>query len=155
MARESRPSEAAARAAAGYETFEHTADVGVHAWAPTPSEAFAQAARGMFAIMLGPGPVEQAASSGTDTVEIDVAGEDWPELLVNWLAELLFLYQADGFIPGSFAFSECAPPRCRAEVRGLYQREPTPGLTIKGVTYHQLTVNVDPVRTEVRVILDV
>jgi SHS2 domain-containing protein len=85
--------------AAGYQLLEHTADVGLRAWGPTPPEAFPQAAWGLLPIMLGTATEEHDRSGEVTNVDIAVAGADWPELLVNWLAELLFLSQAEDFVP--------------------------------------------------------
>jgi SHS2 domain-containing protein len=143
--------------AAGYQLLDHTADVGLRAWGSTPAAAFAQAARGMFAIMRG---AELDAKPGPEprtNLAIEVAGADWSELLVNWLAELLFYHQAQGFIPEGTSFEACAPPHCRALLVGRQQEasEEAGGLAIKGVTYHQLEVDVGEERTEIRVIFDV
>lgn len=141
----------------GYEILEHTADIGVTAWGPTPADAFAAAARGMFAIMLGYDPQEWRGNGRPATIEVEVTGEDWPALLVNWLSELLFHFEVDWFVPLSYEFHECAPPRCQARVTGrnLERLDDVSGVGIKAVTYHQIAVQVGETRTDVRVIFDI
>jgi SHS2 domain-containing protein len=55
------------------------------------------------------------------------------------------------------AFEACEPPGCRAHLAGGQwdASEGAGGLAIKGVTYHQLEINVGEDRTEIRVIFDI
>lgn len=147
-------------APSGYKLFDHTADAGLTAWGSDPQGAFAEATRGMFAIVLGMGanPTEHAETQGTaGTLEVEVEGHDWPNLLVNWLAEFVFHFDVDGFVPQQIGFKECAPPHCEATVQGVYLEDPEQagGVGIKAITYHQLEVSVTPERTELRVIFDI
>ncbi len=141
----------------GYEILEHTADIGVTAWGPTPSEAFAAAARGMFAIILGCDPLEWHGHGRPSAIEVEATGADWPALLVNWLSELLFHFEVDSFVPLGYEFSACMPPRCHARVTGriLERLDDVGGVGIKAVTYHQIAVQVGETRTDVRVIFDI
>jgi len=142
---------------AGYTLLEHTADAGVIAWGPTPSEAFAQAARGMCAIMLGADPSAWRGAERRMALQLAVEGQDWDELLVNWLAQLLFHVEVDHCIPQRISFAQCAPPRCIAWVEGFIveHSEALAGVGIKAVTYHLLDVQITPDRTDVRVIFDI
>lgn len=141
----------------GYQILEHTADIGVAAWGPTVTDAFAAAARGMFAIILGSDPQERPVGGREGTLEVETTGEDWPALLVNWLSELLFHFEVERFVPLQYTFEACAPPRCRARVSGRYldSLEDVGGVGIKAVTYHQIAVEIGPARTDVSVIFDI
>ena len=142
---------------AGYRLLEHTADVGVSAWGPDPGRAFAEAARGMFAVILGEDPATWAGSGRGVALEVVAHGDDWPALLVNWLAELLFHFEVENLVPQRIAVSTCAPPRCAARVEGVYADDPSQlgGVAIKAVTYHQLAVTVTSSRTDLRVFFDI
>jgi SHS2 domain-containing protein len=71
-----------------YEIFEHTADVGIRARAGSLEELFADAARGLFSVM-----VEDLATVRTlEEVALQVSGDDVEELFHDWLAELLFTF---------------------------------------------------------------
>lgn len=139
----------------GYVLLEHTADVGLRAWGLTPAAAFAAAAQGMYAIALGREPA--GATGPRAAYAISVSGATWGDLLVNWLAELLFQFSVEGLVGQEFAFSECDPPRCSAQVAGriLDEEEQVEGGEIKAVTYHHLEVEVRPDRTAIQVIFDV
>ena len=139
----------------GYAFLDHTADVGLRAWGPTPAAAFAAAAGGMYALTLGRDPIGAAGPSATYSVA--VSGATWADLLVNWLAELLFQFSVEGLVGQEFDFSACAPPRCSVQVTGciLDDEDEVEGGEIKAVTYHSLAVEVRPDRTTLRVIFDI
>lgn len=140
---------------AGFALLDHTADIGVRTWGPTPAAAFAAAARGMYAIALGSDAVR--ATGPAIERPIAVSGDTWPDLLVNWLAELLFILSVDGLVIQEFMVSDCAPPRCTATVMGvaLEDEDQGAGGEIKAVTYHQLHIDVQPDRTTIQVIFDI
>jgi SHS2 domain-containing protein len=135
---------------------EHTADVGLEAWGATPGEAFALAAHGMFAIMLGTDPRDGVHPPAV-LVDVQVEGHDWEDLLVSWLAELLYRLETEWFVPVRIAVQACEPPWCLAHLEGyrLARGEPLGGSAIKAITYHQLQVTTSGGRTDVRVIFDI
>ena len=140
---------------ARYAIVEHTADVGVRAWGPTPAAAFAAAAQGMYAITLGRDPADVTGPRVERTVT--VSGDTWPDLLVNWLAELLFRFSVEGLVVQEYDIGTCAPPRCAATVYGilLEDEDAAEGVEIKAVTYHELDVTVSPARTTIQVLFDI
>jgi SHS2 domain-containing protein len=140
----------------GYRLLDHTADVGVEAWGPTPADAFAEAARGVFAVVLDADP-GALVGGGPATFEVDIEAHGWPGLLVNWLSEFLFLLDTESFVPHTFRFRRCEPTICSATVDGVRISDPAQasGTAVKAVTYHQLRVDVGPHRTEAHVILDI
>ena len=73
-----------------HEIFEHTADVGIRARADTPGELFAEAARGLFALMIE----DTDAVRAVDEVAFEIRADDIEELFHDWLAELLFAFNA-------------------------------------------------------------
>lgn len=120
----------------GYRLLEHTADMGIEATAETPEELFAQAAYGLLEIITS---LSQAAAREERVVEI--TGGDRGELLVNWLNEILFLFENRGFFPADFEVEEAGSTRLKARIRGEPfdpQRHPIER-EVKAATYHQLT----------------
>lgn len=67
-----------------YEILEHTADAGVRGIGATLEEAFAEAARGTFALMADLDSVRPETE-----VAVEAAGDTPEGLLVAWLGELL------------------------------------------------------------------
>jgi SHS2 domain-containing protein len=121
-----------------YEILDHTADIGLKAYGENLSEAFSNAAKGMFDII-------------TDKSEIDTIGEyevhlkapDLEQLLVDWLSELLFLNTANNLVFGFFKV-KVNKKKCTliAHVFGEKYNitKHKIGVEIKAVTYHILEV---------------
>ena len=120
-----------------YNTFGTTADVGVESWGDSLSEAFEAQAEGMFDVI--------AETSGVRPVQdfkIETEGTDDETLLVAFLNELLFLFDARGVLFSEFEVSEISNWKLKAVARGektdrLRHVIKTP---IKAVTYHMLKV---------------
>ena len=71
---------------------EHTADMGIACEAVTLPELFTEVARGLLLLLGG-----EPAADEMNTVYVTVSGGDREELLVNWLNELLFLFETRRF----------------------------------------------------------
>src|SRR5712691_10319543 len=78
---------------AGWEQFDVDADVGVRAWGPTRAEAFAQAALGVFALIVAPDEVEEREHR-----EVRAQAESPETLLVTWINECLYVHEIEGFV---------------------------------------------------------
>lgn len=135
-----------------YEHFDVEADVGVHAWGPTLAAAFAHAAEGMFALIVG------AAEVATpETREARAQGDTAATLLVNWLNECLYVHEIEGF-----AVARVEVDTLRGGlVHGVLHGEPLDparhrlGTIVKAVTHHHVEVREGDGRVDVRVIVDV
>ncbi|MBI2861886.1 MAG: archease, partial [Chloroflexi bacterium] len=88
--------------------------------------------------------------------EVEVKATDWGALLVEWLNELLFIFDTEQLLLRRFQVLELNDQKLRANCFGervVPQRHHLK-LAIKAATYHQLQVEVgDPCR--VQVILDI
>jgi SHS2 domain-containing protein len=137
---------------AGFDNFAATADKGIRAWGPDRPSVFRQAALGLWSLMVDPATVE--CRSG---VPMTVEAEDHEALLVVWLNDLLYLYEAKGFIGGDCAVQSLTETRLVATVRGeRVDRTRHVILShVKAVTYHQLHVGPAASGWEARVVVDV
>ena len=137
---------------AEYETLEHTADIGFRAWGATAPELFRNAARAMMAIALDP-----ATLSGGEEKKVEVTGDGYPDLMVNWLSKVLYFFDSDKFAGRDFRVDEIDGNHLRARLIGEPrdpQRHPWE-LIIKAITYHQLKVEEVNGRWEAEVFLDI
>jgi SHS2 domain-containing protein len=73
-----------------YEIFEHTADVGIRVRANGLNELFADAARGLFSLMVE----NLDATRTTEATTFELRGDNVEELFHDWLAELLYTFCA-------------------------------------------------------------
>ena len=125
----------------GFELLEHTADVGIRAWAGSLEEAFERATEGLAEVL---GALRPGASGPGEPVPVEVTADDLGGLLVDWLNEVLWLLEvsqaglagvrvervADGVASGSVEVAPGGP-------------DPD-GTFVKAVTYHRLRVEPDP-----------
>ena len=137
---------------AGFDYFEVAADVGVTAWGATLAEAAGALARGVFNLIVPLTTVEPR-----EPREIAVEGSDEAMLLVNWINELLYLHDIDGWLLTQAEVDPCVPPRLTARVTGERfdpGRHPR-GTLVKAATYHDFSILVDRDRVTLRMVLDV
>ena len=135
-----------------YEPFDHTADIGVRVHADNLTQLFEHAAFALMDTMVGVDRIRPATERF-----LEVAGDDLEELMVNWLSELLYQFEAEQWLFAAFEVMEVSPPRLTAKVRGERydeQRHPV-AADIKAVTYHQLKVAEVNGRWETEIIFDV
>ncbi len=139
-------------ATGGHDTFEHTADVGIRAWGRDLPELFEQAAAALIEALLDP---ETVGHEQTRPVEVD--GDSPEEVLVAWLEEVLFAFEADQFAPAAARVEAMEDGRLRGAIEGepLDQARHELRSAVKAVTYHDLTIRETGVGYEVRIVLDV
>ncbi len=134
-----------------YQLIDHTADAGVIAYGSDLPEAFASAARAMFEIVADLRHVGEGTCR-----EVELSAGDIEALLVEWLSELLFLFDAERLLLSRFDVHSLRDLRLRATVYGeeidLKRHRLKTG--IKAITYHQLQVECDGAGCRARVIFD-
>ena len=121
-----------------YEEIEHTADVGIRAYGKTASAIFESAAEGLFSLIADPAKVEPKGE-----VEIRLASDDLPKLLVAWLSELLFLHETQHLLFSKFEVRVRGTAlRAKAWGETIDRRRHELKLAVKAVTYHRLSVDI-------------
>jgi SHS2 domain-containing protein len=137
--------------AGGYRLLEHTADMGIEAWADSLDALFIAAARGLQEILFG----QAGSAEGHRQLKVELQAEDEEELLVAWLGEVLFLVQQRGFCPAFFVIEEIGRQKLKGSLVGGYQQEGSgPLREVKAITYHLLRVLHRDNRWQARVYLD-
>jgi protein archease len=120
-----------------YETFEHTADVGLRIRAADLNTLFADAGRALFSVMAG----DLEAVRPTEEVQITLAADDLDALLREWLGELLYTFHVRKLV-----FSDFTVSVSQHGLRGTARGEPMDAarhqldVEIKAVTWHGLKV---------------
>jgi SHS2 domain-containing protein len=135
-----------------YEVLSHTADTGIVTLADSLEAVIANAAFAMFDLMYD---VDDSAPGGGVPLEIAVAAEEPPDLLVGVLSELLYRSEVDGLAFGAFEV-RADDDRTLVRARG-YRVEllEVQGPPIKAVTYHDLRCELTDEGWVARVIFDV
>lgn len=122
----------------GVISMDHTADVGIEVEADEVAELFRRAAAGMMHLIL-----ERLPERSDESRELRVSSADLAGLLRDWLRELLYWHESDGFAAASadirtLDVGDGGDAVLEATVRGGPDEEP-PVREIKGVTLHGLT----------------
>lgn len=87
------------------------------------------------------------------TRRVSVGAPDLPTLLVEWLGELVYLGETDGFVPERVVEMDLVGSSIEALVAG---QRTAPQTLVKGVTYHGLEFEQDSDGAwHARVVLDV
>ncbi|GCE46396.1 SHS2 domain-containing protein [Thermosporothrix hazakensis] len=135
-----------------YEVFEHTADVGIHAYGRTLEELFAAAALGMESLMIAPEQLRVETSR-----EVIVEEQNLLALLIAWLNELVFLFDTEFLLFREVEILELSEQRLRARVGGEpYDAERHElSSAIKAVTWHEASITSVDGGYRARVIFDI
>ncbi len=134
-----------------YNTFEHTADVGIEVRGATLEEAFANAARGMFSII-----VDGSDISAREKREISLeAAMDEEQLLVDWLSELLYVHDVEGLVFDSFDITIDDGLHAVAWGEPYSRDRHGYGSEVKAVTYHLLAIKRTKKGVEINVLFDI
>jgi protein archease len=143
------------RTGAAMESFrvlEHTADVGFEAMGATREEVFANAARALQDLSVDLDRIE-----ARDEIAIAVEGENASELLVNWLSQILYLSDAEGWVFRDFEIRRLRDCALEAIARGekFDRARHHVKLEVKAITYHQLALEQTPQGWRAQVYVDI
>jgi SHS2 domain-containing protein len=124
-----------------YRIFDHTADLGVEVTGATLEELYAGAAFALFDLLT-----ELPAVRAGRSREFDVLGENPADLLVNFLREILYAWNGEGFLMKSCFVRQVTPKRLKAVLKGERFDPARHRILkeIKAVTYHQSSVLQTP-----------
>ncbi|MDI6783223.1 MAG: archease [bacterium] len=134
-----------------YEYIDHTADIGIRGYGKTFLEALLNVAQGMIAAMH---PLDQVES--IEPRELDITAVTQEDLVVQFLNHLLYLHDAEGFIPKEYQIELMGENRIQGTLHGeLFNPvQHTIYDEIKAATYHQLQVNQTDTGWVIQVICD-
>jgi SHS2 domain-containing protein len=137
---------------AGFAIFEVTADKGIRAWGRDLPEVFRQAALGLWSLMVDPATVRPGRE-----LQVAVEAGDRETLLVAWLNELLYLYEAKRMVVSDCAVRNLTETSLSAVVwaeESTLSRHVVIG-HVKAATYHLLRIARSERGWEASVVVDV
>ena len=134
-----------------YKLIDHIADFGIHVFGNDEKQLFEHAALAMFELL-----VEAGSPGECRQHQVSIEGNDWPDLMVNWLRELLYLWTGQQTILRSTIVEDLTEQRISACVSlEPFQKEQHNILSeIKAVTYHQIQVGPVGNHWEAKIIFD-
>ena len=120
-----------------FEILEHPSDLGIEARGATMEEAFQNAAFGLMSIIAGSSKIESY-----ERRSISILALDRENLLVRWLAEILYLYDAEKFLTADTKIERMNNTSLNATILGQQfdASKHELKLDVKAITYHQLMV---------------
>jgi len=135
-----------------YEFINHTADMGIKVWGESLESLFENAAYSMFDII---GELDKVKAK--ESLGVEIGGKRTDELLADWLRNLLYKFNGEGYLLREFNIEEISKKGLKAKVRGekLNLSRHTLKTEIKAVTYHGLEVKKTGQGWEAQVIFDV
>ena len=135
-----------------FEFIDHTADIGILAYGKDMKQVFANAARGLFSIIINLDSV--AVKENRD---IQVTAPDREALLVNWLDELIYLFETKEMLFNKFEITAINDTELKATAFGekinLAKHELK--TQVKAATYHMLKIEQNKDGYRAQVIFDV
>ncbi|MBU4320008.1 MAG: archease [Thermodesulfovibrionales bacterium] len=120
-----------------FEIIDISGDVGIRAFGKSIEEAFKNSAIGMYSLITDLDDVK-----GEKSISISVESNSLEGLLVSWLNELIFHFDAYNFIGKDIVILEMSDRKLKANVKGeefdteRHERK----LLLKAATYHRLKV---------------
>lgn len=118
-----------------WKLIDHTADVGIRIEAETLEDLFIVAGEGMIAVVF-----DDIPDGWPESHRIELTAPDAESLLVDWLSELLYLFEVKRFVFREAAFEKFRNGELKAEVRGIKYSGSIAGTEIKAVTHHLLEI---------------
>jgi SHS2 domain-containing protein len=129
-----------------YRFIDHTAELGLELEAESEEEIFAEALSALAELIACGGEGDAAPH------EIELTAPDRAVLLADWLEELVFLAETEGFVPSRIQRLDLGERTLRARVEG---RTGSPRHLVKAVTHHGLEFAATSSGFRAKLVLDV
>jgi SHS2 domain-containing protein len=135
-----------------FEIINHTADVGIIAYGTDIEELFSNAALALFSLITEPESVEEKLH-----LNLEVSSEDKDSLLVEWLNELIYLFDVKHILFNRFDIESLTHNQLKATCYGedFDPMKHKIKLGVKAATYHMLSLDKNGGRYKARVIFDI
>jgi SHS2 domain-containing protein len=135
-----------------FEVIDHTADVGIIAYGADIKQLFSNAALALFSLITDTESIVERSRR-----YVEVISEDSDSLLVEWLNELIYLYDAEHILFSRFDIDNLNNNQLKAACYGenFDPLRHKLKLGVKAATYHMLNINKDSHGYEAQIIFDV
>lgn len=131
---------------------DHPADIGIEAYGKTKRELFLNSATGLMSIIAGDSKIDRK-----ETFDISIHAIDEESLLVKWLSEILYFYDAKKFLTCDADFKFLNETSLIAKLYGenFTSEKHELNIDVKAVTYHQLEIKKEKDLWSCRVFFDI
>jgi len=134
-----------------FEITNHTADVGIIAYGADMRQAFSNAARALFSLITELDDVEEVLYR-----DIELTAPEQESLLVEWLNELIYLFDVENVIFKRFDIIKLNDTQLKARSYGekIDSSKHKLRVGVKAATYHMLKIDKDD-GCKVQVLFDI
>ncbi len=134
-----------------FELINHTADIGIIAYGTDIKEAFINAARGLFSLITELDNIEEVTYR-----DIELTSTDEETILVEWLNELIYFFDADNIIFKRFEINQINQTQLKTRCFGeeVDNSKHTIKRGVKAATYHMLKIEQND-RVKIQVLFDI
>lgn len=121
-----------------FEILDHTADVGIIAYGADMAETFANAAKALFSLITELEDVDEVVYR-----DVELTAPDQESLLVKWLNELIYLFDAEQLIFKRFDITWLDQTSLNARIYGekVDSSRHKLKMGVKAATYHMLKID--------------
>ncbi len=135
-----------------FEFIDHTADVGIIAYGTEIKQVFANAALALFSLITELENIREELK-----YDVEVVSEDRESLLVEWLNELIYLFDAEHVLLKNFDVQSLSSTRLKATCYGEKIDPSRHKLKtgVKAATYHMLRIDKDNKGYKAQIIFDI
>jgi len=135
-----------------FEIIDHTADVGIIAYGVDIKQLFSNAALALFSLITEPESITEKLHRG-----LEISSEDRDNLLVEWLNELIYLFDAEHVLFNRFDIASLSNKRLKATCYGekIDPLRHRIKIGVKAATYHMLKVDKDSNGYKAQIIFDI
>lgn len=135
-----------------YRLLDHTADLALEVTGSSVADLFVQAACALYDLIT-----DRGALKGCTSQSLVVTGADWPDLMVNWMRELLYLFNGCHTLVKDVTICHISETGLQAALtcEPFDSRRHVINEEVKAVTYHGIEVIQAQNRWTARIVLDV
>jgi SHS2 domain-containing protein len=135
-----------------FEIIDHTADIGIIAYGSDIKQLFSNAALALFSLITEPESIKEKLQR-----DLEIISEDKDNLLVEWLNELIYLFDSEHILFKRFKIEILGSNQLQAICYGE-KFDPSRHrikIGVKAATYHMLKVDEDSSGYRAQVIFDI
>jgi len=135
-----------------FEIIDHAADVGIIAYGADVEELFSNAALALFSLITDPERVEEKLH-----LNLEVSSEDTDSLLIEWLNELIYFFDAKHMLFNRFDIGNVTHNELKATCygEGFDPMKHKIKIGVKAATYHMLKLDKNGDGYKAQIILDI
>jgi len=135
-----------------FEIIDHAADIGIIAYGADVEELFSNAALALFSLITEPERVEEKLH-----LNLEVSSEDTDSLLIEWLNELIYFFDAKHMLFNRFDIGNVTHNELKATCygEGFDPMKHKIKIGVKAATYHMLKLDKNGDGYRAQIILDI